>query len=159
MPAVHGQRQVGATPEQFGMRLATVQHPRHQRLLDSAIAPVRQQLGDRRGVVQGAAPAGVVDWAAVVGVDQAEVPVFIALVQVGHAGHGHAQQRLDQAVERAWAGDELGGIGQRLAQLLVFAIEQQAIDVACAGGLVGLVRGAPAAAQLGFAQGLLLPLP
>ncbi|MNE22694.1 hypothetical protein D3C76_858330 [compost metagenome] len=52
----------------------------------------------------------------------------------------------------------MGGSGDRLAQLLALRVEQQAIDEVSAGALVGIVWRIPAADQLGFAQGFLLPL-
>ena len=46
-------------------------------------------------------PQAVVDRAAVVGVDQAQVPQLVALVGVGDAGDGQLEQRLAEAVDRA----------------------------------------------------------
>ncbi|MNN80919.1 hypothetical protein D3C81_1976850 [compost metagenome] len=97
------------------MGLPAIQQPRQQRLLDAAVAPVRQQLCHGQGVIERAAPASVVHRAAVVGVDQAEIPVLIALIKVWHAGHGAAQQGLDQAIEGSGGGDQLRRVGHGLA--------------------------------------------
>ena len=54
----------------------------------------------------------VVDRAAVVGVDEAQVPQLAALVDVRHAGGGEAHERLREAVERAVPGDGLAQLAQ-----------------------------------------------
>ena len=47
---------------------------------------------------QGRAPRSVIHWAAIVGVDQAVIPKFVALVDVRHPGGRELEQDLRQAV-------------------------------------------------------------
>ena len=61
--------------------------------------------GDVPDLREQAAPQRVVDRAAVVGIDQRQVPQLVALVDVGHAGRGELEQRHRQAVEHAEPGD------------------------------------------------------
>ena len=55
-------------------------------------------------------------------------------------------------------GDRAGSLGQGGAQQITFRAQQQALGKAFGGLFVNLVRRAPAALQLGFAQGFALPL-
>ncbi|MNI21010.1 hypothetical protein D3C73_745110 [compost metagenome] len=64
-----------------------------------------------------------------------------------------------QTVEGAGKGDGHRGLGQCGTQQFTFATEQQALQELPGGLFIGFVGRAPAALQLGFAQGLLLPLP
>src|SRR5690606_21186309 len=91
-------------------------------------------------------------------IDQAEIPEIRSLVQVRNAWRGHAQQRLGQAVQDAGRGELGGGSGYLSTQGLAMLAEQQAFGVFTAGALVIAVGIAPGAAQLGFANGLFLPL-
>ncbi|KAG1435416.1 hypothetical protein G6F57_021137 [Rhizopus arrhizus] len=102
--AVHGKRFAAPVAEQCRIAGAQDQRSADQRLLDGAGLPRRGAGGDRFvGIVQGqqVRPRGVVHRAAVIGVDQAEIPQIRALIQVGHARQGAAQQGLRQAVHQA----------------------------------------------------------
>ncbi|MCY1452149.1 hypothetical protein D9M71_690520 [compost metagenome] len=112
MSAAHFERQVLTAQEQLRVLLTPLQHLVDQRLFDPAAAPVLQPLRRCGAVHQRLTAAGKIHRAAVVGVDQAEIPEFVALVQVGHAWRGHAQQALRQAVEGARASDRLRRLGQ-----------------------------------------------
>ncbi|MNO91120.1 hypothetical protein D3C76_826600 [compost metagenome] len=73
---------------------------------------MRQQFRQVHGLLQGLLAAGVIHWPAVIRIDQGEVPVVVALIQVRYAGHGHAQQGLRQSVEGAGQGDRAGYLAE-----------------------------------------------
>ena len=52
-------------------------------------------------------PGGEVDWPAVVGIDEGEVPKLGALIKVGYARRCQSQHGLRQAIYRARQGDPL----------------------------------------------------
>ena len=82
----------------------------------------------------------IIDGAAVVGIDQAEVGELGALIQVGHARHGVAEQRLDQRVgvcNRRQVGDEGGDLRDEAR------VGEDGIGEGGGGGFIGLVRGFP----------------
>ena len=66
----------------------------HHVLLDVAVLPACREVGET-ALPQAAGAGGVIHGAPVVRVDQAEVPVFGALVDVGHAWGGQVQHGLD----------------------------------------------------------------
>ena len=67
--------------------------------------------------------------AAVVGIDQAEVPELRALVDVGHAGRGELQRRLDEAVRDAGRRDVRGEGGKASRKGLARGVERAADEV------------------------------
>ena len=77
-------------------------------LLHPAVPPGWQQRDRVLRRVQGRLPRREIDWAPVVGIDQAEIPELGSLIQVRNAGAGEPQQRLRQAVDRARRGDPRG---------------------------------------------------
>ncbi|MCY1401374.1 hypothetical protein D9M71_164910 [compost metagenome] len=138
---------------------AQAQGARNQGLLDAPVTPVLQQVRQIHRLLQRLLAAGVIHGTTVVRVDQAEVPEIVALIQIRHAGHGHAQQGLRQTIECAGGGNRTGSLGQGRTQQLTFGAEQQALDEVLCRLLVRVIGRAPAALQFGFTQGLALPLP
>jgi hypothetical protein len=64
--------------------------------------------------------SAVVDGAAVVGIDQAEIPPLGALVDVGHAGRGELEHELGEPVGGAAGAmqvDERAHLGRNCAEL------------------------------------------
>jgi len=54
------------------------------------------------------AGAGQIDFAAVVRIHQAEIPGFIPLIKIRHAGHRAFQHELGQGIHHSQSGDALG---------------------------------------------------
>src|SRR5262245_8694613 len=90
--------------EQGRLASAEPQGARDQRLLDVAIPPT-PLLVLQIAVVERRDTRGEVDWPAIVGIDQAEVPKLRALVEVRDARHGEPKQGLPQAVESTGGGN------------------------------------------------------
>src|SRR5690606_1506403 len=90
------QGKIAAFGEQPGVRQAQLQRPRDQPLLDAPVLPLGKQLFRSCVQLECAAAGGEIDGAAVVRIDQAEIPEIRSLVQVRNARRGHAQQRLGQ---------------------------------------------------------------
>ena len=97
----------------------------------------------------------VIDRPAVVGIDQAEIPELVALVDVGHARRGQLQQRLRQRVERAEVRDLAPGRLRKSARKrLLRRVLQDRGDERAHRLVVGGVRVEPAGVDLGLADGL-----
>ena len=92
----------------------------------------------------------VIDRAAVVGIDEAEVPQLGPLVDVRHAGRGQFEERLRQRVELAEEGDApLQGAEVREEGVLL-ALRQHAVDELGQRAVVRLVRVDPTGVDLRF---------
>jgi len=97
-------------------------------------------------------PQFVVDRPAVVGIDEAQVHQFVALVQVGHAGRAVLHERHRQAVERTEPGEH-AGLGLQVGQERVrLHARQQGTDEARERGFVVGVRRDPTRVGLGLAR-------
>ena len=101
LAAGEGERLVAAAFEQGGVAPPERERERDHVLLDPAIAPLREQGRRRDRSLEAGVAQIVVHRAAVVGIDQAQVPQLAALIDVRHAGHGQLEQRLGEAVARA----------------------------------------------------------
>jgi hypothetical protein len=69
-------------------------------LFDAAITPSSGQFR-WEGIVERILSRGEIDRRSIVGIDQAEIPIFGALIDVGHAGCGKLDQSLGQAIGSA----------------------------------------------------------
>src|SRR6266404_3935385 len=76
-------RLVAARREELWQGAAQTEHAGDDRLLDMTVPPVGERRPDA-GCRQACLPAGEVDGPAIVGIDQAEIPVFRALVEIGN---------------------------------------------------------------------------
>ena len=72
------------------------------------MAPCRSSASRLQDLVQQPLAQRIIDWPAIVGIDQTEIPELGALIDVGHTGQGELQHGLNQAVLRAKPGDALG---------------------------------------------------
>ena len=68
---------------------------------------------DLPDTIQQPPSARIIDRSPVVGIDQTEIPYFIALINIGHARAGQFQKRLRQAVPQAKAGDTTSAKGTK----------------------------------------------
>ncbi|KWV87870.1 hypothetical protein PFLmoz3_02564 [Pseudomonas fluorescens] len=113
--AHHFQRRIAAMAQQLGAGFTQAQYLGDHCLFDTPVAPVEQQFADVRWCLQCTLPRSEVHRAPVVGVDQAEVPELIALVNIRHTRHGQMKQGLRQPIQGAGGGDGLRSTVQRTA--------------------------------------------
>ena len=149
------QRFVAADREQPRVAGAQREGAGDDGLLDPAVAPFRHEGGRGGRCGQGALAGGIIDGAAVVGVDEGEIPVFGALIEVRNARAGDPQHGLAQAVDGTGEG-EAAGKGCEFASERPGRVEA-GVEEGVAGALVVGVRHGPAGAALAFAQSLFEP--
>ncbi len=105
MLALHAQRLIPAGREDFGPGAAKAEDPSRDELLDRAVAPALEQLGQiGRLMFESAQPLaslGKIDGSTVVRIDQREVPELRALINIRHARCGQLEQHLRQPVDGA----------------------------------------------------------
>ena len=114
----------------------------------SFTAPDRQSSVGRASIADACV---VVDRAPVVGIHQAEVPQFSALVDVGRAGRTELPRELREAVDRAVPRDVVDEVAERVVQDPPAVRDRPARDVDHRG-FVRFVRVEPSGRLLGFAQ-------
>jgi hypothetical protein len=95
--------------------------------------------------------------AAVIRIDQAEIPEFAALVKIRNPRRGQPQRGLRQAVERAGAGQHQHQIHQFRDKAAGAARPQDAAQEVGAQDFIILIRQGPVGLQLGLAARLYLP--
>src|ERR1700676_2063807 len=95
-----------------------------------------------------------IDWAAIVGVDQRQVPEFAPLIEVGHARDSELEGELREAVEGAQQGYSIGEATERLDERPGSYRVEDAIDEAFKGRLITQVGINPACLFLAFARRL-----
>src|SRR3954470_8593768 len=95
--ALNVDRLVAALPEQARAVATQAERARDDGLLDAAIAPICQQVAHLpRSRSKGS--RGEIHWPAIVGIDQAEVPVVRALIEIRHARNRELEENLGKAV-------------------------------------------------------------
>ena len=151
--ALQSQRQVVADGVELGLLAAegegAGQHPH----LDRSADPVARRVA-LAAVVQQVLAHPPVDGAAVVGVDQAEVPQLGALVDVRHAGGGELHQELGQRVGVAGGRHAVDEVPQPVEERARAGGIEERVDEAQRLLLVAGVLVEPARALLALAQRL-----
>src|SRR5688572_24674906 len=105
-------------------------------------------------VIQDVAAKLIVHWPPVVGVDQAEVPQFGPLIDVGHAGRRQFEQRLRQRVPNAELSDALGKWLKVRQEEIARRVVENPRDEVLKRLLIRFVGADPTRPNLGFARRL-----
>src|SRR5215213_2379044 len=92
--------------------------------------------------------------AAIVRVNQREIPDFGSLIKIRHAGRSDLQERLRERVEETGARRRLLELREVGEEAIAFARLKYFRDERSDRRVVGLVRVNPARVYLGFLQGL-----
>jgi hypothetical protein len=106
-------RLVRTAGEELGESITQRQQLIREKELDPSVLPARGDLakqflaGPRRFkyLIEQRDTVRIVDRTTVVGVDQAEIPEFVALIGVGNSGSGELDHRLAQRIERSESRD------------------------------------------------------
>ena len=151
---------VAAVREKLRVPGTKIEKDRRHRELDRTVLPVRVKPPERaapilgEGVFDGLqcrAAMVVIDRAAIVGIDQAEIPHLGALVDVRHARQGELEHCLSKRVVDAETGDAFGKRQERVEEtgpMRVERIGRKALHRVLVGG----VRGRPARMELCLAH-------
>jgi hypothetical protein len=131
--------------------------------LDPAVPPMCEQLPHQRPIVrvprtrqllEDLTAAGVVDRAAVVGIDEVEVPQLGALVEIRDAGRRRLDDELRQAIVDAELGDTRLKGRERLEKRRGTGAIENRPDETLDGVFVRLVRVEPVGVDFGLAKRL-----